>query len=407
MKSRHQSIGKAIKAVIQVLFLLFVFWLVAAKTLGERGIILPFSPASVPGLHAVCPFGAVETAGRLVIEGEFIPKTFPSNFWVLLGALGMTLVFGPLFCSRLCPLGSVQEWIGKAGRKIFGKRFNRFIPRKIDYALGFLRFIVLGLVLVKTWQSLALVFVNVDPYYALFHFWTGDALPTAILVLAVVLIASLFTERPWCRWLCPFGAVQGIVQLFSPWKIRRNRKACVGCGKCSGACPMRIRIHEKTSVSDTRCNRCGECVGACPVSGGLSLSLPGSRVGIAGRAAGAVIALALFFTPLVSARIAGVFDDGAADHDPVQADRDPVQADRDPVRTEMKAEEIEPAMTIADVAKGFGMTPETLNGILALPPDIPGSTKIRDLEDIRDGLTTRLVRELLGPYGPLSTMNDQ
>ena len=71
-----------VRRVIQIGFFLFVFLLTAAHVMEEWGIEFPFS--GVASLHALCPFGAVETLGRLITQGKFIPKTHESNFWLFL-----------------------------------------------------------------------------------------------------------------------------------------------------------------------------------------------------------------------------------------------------------------------------------------------------------------------------------
>ncbi|MCK5199835.1 MAG: 4Fe-4S binding protein, partial [Spirochaetales bacterium] len=228
-----------VRKVIQIGFFGFVFLLTVSHVMEEWGIALPFSAAS---LHALCPFGAVETVGRLITQGKFIPKTHESNLWIFFATAGTTVLIGAVFCSWLCPLGSIQDWVGKLGNRIFKKRYNQFVPDKLDRVLGYLRYVVLILIVIDTTRMLSLTFAKVDPYYALFHFWTGEALISAIIVLLIVLAASLFIERPWCRWLCPFGAVLGLLQLIAPWKIRRNTDLCTSGGLCTKACPLNIDV---------------------------------------------------------------------------------------------------------------------------------------------------------------------
>ncbi len=365
---------------VQAAFFLFVLLIVLTHFLEAQGITLPWTNAS---LHALCPFGAVETAGRLITQGAFVPKTHESNLWVFLGVAGMTVLFGALFCGWLCPLGSVQDWVGRIGRRLWPKLFNR-VPVKLDRALGYLRYGVLALVVIQTTRMVNLVFVSVDPYYALFHFWTGDALPSALGVLGVVLAGSLFVVRPWCRWLCPFGALQGILQLVSPWTIRRNTRTCTSCTKCSRVCPMNIDVCGTGAVRDTRCNRCGECLDACPQDGCLTYSLPRGRLSIRSRLVTAAIAVTLFGAPIVAARQAGLFH---------TTDRPVV------TRGELDPEEITSSMTLEQLAQGYGTDVSTLRSFLSLPETVGGDIKLRDLEDIVEGVTTKTVRERMKEFG--------
>jgi polyferredoxin len=192
---------------------------------------------------------------------------------MLLASTTATVLAGALFCGWLCPLGSVQDWMGRLGRRLFGRRYNTFVPPHLDRALGFLRYAVLGLIVLATTRAISLVFAAYDPYFALLRLWTGDALPTAIAVLALVLAASLFVERPWCRYLCPLGAATGLLGALSPVYLKRESEACKACAICTKACPMGLPVHTATTIKSPDCIGCLECVDECPREGALELKL--------------------------------------------------------------------------------------------------------------------------------------
>ncbi len=383
MSARTMRKQRWIRTAVQITVALLVFGGVAVHMLDESGTL----PA-ISNIHAVCPFGGVETSVRLITEGRFVSKTYPSNLWMLLASTAATVVVGALFCGWLCPLGSVQDWVGKLGRKLFGRRYNTLVPRRLDRALGYLRYAVLGLIVLKTTEAAHLVFAAYDPYYALVRFWTGDALPSAVAVLAVVLAASLFVERPWCRWLCPFGAVQGLLQLVAPWKIRRNAALCTGCGCCSRVCPMGIDVAKKSAVLDTRCNRCGECLAACPVRGALDHRLPGRAaaavpvpaLSMRSRWLTAALALSIFAAPIAVSTATGQF---VTDH------RSSV------TRGKLAVDEIRSSMTLADVSKGLDIEIGRLREILELPASVEKNTQLKDLEEMSEDLSTRAVKDRL------------
>jgi len=372
-----------VRKTIQIGFFSFVFLLTAGHVMEEWGLVLPFSVASI---HAICPFGAVETAGRLITQGNFIPKTNESNLWMFLATAGTTVLFGALFCGWLCPLGSIQDWVGKLGQRIFKKRYNNFVPKRLDRVMGYLRYFVLVLIVVDTTRMLSLTFAKVDPYYALFHFWTGEALISAIIVLLIVLGASLFVERPWCRWLCPFGAVLGLLQLLAPWKIRRNTRLCTSCGLCSRACPVNIDVAKKIAVLDTRCNRCGECLTVCPVENTLDYALPGkNKLSLNNRFMASGIILILFFTPILVAKKAGVFKTSNT-----------VEI----VQGQLTIEDIKTSTTLDELATGFNSTLKFLLDYLELPSNMSGETKLKDIEDVVETATTRVIIEKMSQFTP-------
>lgn len=161
---------------------------------------------------------------------------------MILGFL-LAVLFGPVFCGWVCPLGSIQEWFGGLGRKLVGKkRYNRFIPAKYDRWLRYLRYAVLAWVLYMTAVTGKLIFAEYDPYFALFNFWTSEVAMLGLAVLGITLLGSLFVERPWCKYACPYGAVLGLSNLFRVFKIRRVAATCKLDGACDIYCPMNIPV---------------------------------------------------------------------------------------------------------------------------------------------------------------------
>jgi len=121
--------------------------------------------------------------------------------------------------------------------------------------------------------------MEVDPYFALFNFWNDEATIGGIIVLLVTLLASLFVERPWCKYACPFGAVVGLTNFLRVFKLKRNESTCIDCGMCDKACPMNIVISDKKIVNDHQCIGCNECTSdvQCPVSETLVLQAGNKR----------------------------------------------------------------------------------------------------------------------------------
>jgi polyferredoxin len=269
--------NKAIRLGIQLFFLVLVLLISINHQLVEKGLSIPFIGSA--SLHAVCPFGGVVSMYSLITEGSFVQKIHESSFVMLGIVLLLGIVFGPVFCGWICPLGTVQEFIGNIGRKIFKNKYNRFIPYKFDKYLRYLRYLVLVWVVYMTANSGKLLFANIDPYHALFNFWTSEVAIGGLISLSIIIIASLFVERPWCKYACPFGAVLGLTNLVSIFKIRRNGTTCVNCKKCNNSCPMNIEISDKDAVRNHQCIRCLKCTSevSCPIGDTLMLSTKGDK----------------------------------------------------------------------------------------------------------------------------------
>jgi Pyruvate/2-oxoacid:ferredoxin oxidoreductase delta subunit len=102
---------------------------------------------------------------------------------------------------------------------------------------------------------------------------------TTVLVLAVILLLTLVSKNVWCRLLCPYGALLGLLSVFSPFKVKRDASACVDCRKCTAACPNDIKVHEKERIDSPECFGCFDCVSnrhndkCLKVTGGLKHSI--------------------------------------------------------------------------------------------------------------------------------------
>ncbi|WP_320130206.1 4Fe-4S binding protein [uncultured Sphaerochaeta sp.] len=261
-KARVQSWRKW----IQIGFFVLVAFIATMNGLAEIGITLPAFLGGA-SLHAICPFGGVVSFWNLATLGTLVKKVHDSSVVLAVLGLFLALLFGPVICGWICPFGTFQEWIGKIGRKIFKKRYNHFVPTKLDKILRYARYLVLAWVSYMTVITGKLIFQDVDPYYALFNFWRSEVAISGFVILGIVMVLSLFVERPFCKYACPYGAFQGLFNFFRIFKIKRNETTCISCNACSRSCPMNIDVAHGSVVHDHQCISCMQCTSetACPV----------------------------------------------------------------------------------------------------------------------------------------------
>lgn len=217
-------------------------------------------------IDAYCPFGAIEGLMTYVTTGEFLKRIYTSSFILMGIVLVLTLLFGRVFCSHLCPLGAIQEWMRALGRKL-GMRKDLELPKTVDKFARYIKYGVLIAIIYFSYRAGDLVFRAYDPYNALMHL--GEEFDEKVYgysILGVLLFTSLFTRNWWCRYFCPLGAGLGLVRKISPFKIKRNESGCTSCGKCDKVCPAKLDISKAEVINSADCISCLGCVSNCPKS---------------------------------------------------------------------------------------------------------------------------------------------
>lgn len=187
-----------VRLIVQIFFFGLIGLIAVNHSLSESGVGIPF--LSNASLHAICPFGGVETTYQLLSLGTYVQKVHAGSVVLMAIVFFLAILFGPVFCGWVCPLGSFQEWVGKLGRKLLGHRFGRIIPARLDRVLRWFRLPFLVWVVYVTARSGTLLFANLDPYHALFNFWTSEVAPVSLIVLGVTaalsLVVALYKNLP-------------------------------------------------------------------------------------------------------------------------------------------------------------------------------------------------------------------
>lgn len=259
----------ALNAWIGVQFYLWVRW---AES-GGRG--LEFSrPAGVEGW---LPIEGLMQLKYFVLTRQ-LPQIHAAGFFLFVSFLVMSVVFRKSFCSWLCPVGTVSEYLWKLGRATFHRNFQ--LTRWADIALRSLKYMVLSFFIyaVASMSAGAIAEFLGSPYalvvdVRMLNFFRYLGTTTALVILGMV-IASIFIQNFWCRYLCPYGAFLGLVSLFSPARIARNLSSCIDCAKCARACPSALPVDKLIQIRSAECTGCLECVAVCPAKDALTMSVP-------------------------------------------------------------------------------------------------------------------------------------
>ena len=231
---------------------------------------------SCPGALGACPIGALQA-----VMGS---RKFQMSFYVF----GLLMIVGALcgrfVCGWLCPFGLVQDLL----YKIPGVKKLRKLPG--DRWLKGLRFVVLALLVILLPLFVVDIVGQGQPWFCKYLCPSGtlfggiplvasnESLQGAIgwlftwktAILAVLLVLSVFVCRPFCRYLCPLGALYAPFNKFAFYRYQVDEDACTSCGQCQKACTLDIPVWQNPNSLD--CIRCGDCRRVCP-TGALHTTL--------------------------------------------------------------------------------------------------------------------------------------
>jgi polyferredoxin len=233
-----------------------------------------------PGVEGWLPIASLMNLKVLLLTGR-MPLLHPAGMFLLIAFLTASWIFRKSFCGWLCPVGAMSEYLWRIGRQTFGRNFR--LPRRLDVALRSLKYLLMGLFLyaVGSMSAAAIRAFLEGPYgmvddVKMLNFFRYLGLGGGAIMAALVL-ASVFVQNFWCRYLCPYGALMGLAGLASPLRIRRVENLCIDCGKCAKACPSALPVDRLVQIRSAECTGCLECVAECPAEGALYLAAPVRR----------------------------------------------------------------------------------------------------------------------------------
>jgi polyferredoxin len=229
------------------------------------------------GVEGWLPIAGLMNLKYWLLSGQ-IPQVHPAALFLLVTFLAISFLFRKAFCSWLCPIGTICEYLWRAGKKMFGRNFH--LPRWLDLPLRGLKYFLLGFFLwaISTMSVLGIRDFMHSPYgliadVKMLNFFRHIG-QTGLIVLGVFVIASIFIQNFWCRFLCPYGALLGLTSWLSPTRVRRNTETCIDCAKCAKACPSALPVDKLVQIRSVECIGCLECVAVCPAQEALTMSLP-------------------------------------------------------------------------------------------------------------------------------------
>ena len=236
---------------------------------------------------------------------QFLPAVMALNVVVIVALLCLTLIFGRIYCSVICPLGVMQDIFGALGKKAKKNRYT------YSAAKSWLRYVMLVVFIVTFFAGIGSIVQLLAPYSSYgriatmllqplweygnnalaaisehvdnYAFYTKDvwlrSMP--VLIVAATTFVILFVlawrnGRTYCNTVCPVGTVLGFFARFSWFKVRFDADKCRNCSLCSKNCKAACIDYKNHSVDYSRCVVCGDCLQKCKF-GALSYSHQNTR----------------------------------------------------------------------------------------------------------------------------------
>lgn len=271
--------------------------------------------------EAYCPFGGIMAFTSFLVNNSLACSMTSVQIAMGIALVIAVIIFSKLFCSYICPVGTISEWLGKIGDK-FKMRFT--ITGYGDILLRGLKYAILFITIYYSVTSSELFCKKIDPYYAsLSGFSTDVSLVWAIITISILLFGSFFIRLFWCKYLCPLGAISNIFMFFFlflgitaiyliliffgihlsfVWplalmcslayflefyrlksrylpllRIRRNEEICTNCKLCTKVCPQAIDVASLKVVKHIDCHLCSDCIHVCPEAGALTINKKGRK----------------------------------------------------------------------------------------------------------------------------------
>lgn len=261
-------------------------WFQAAWTALTNGYLLGFIKGSiytgdtkalcVPGLNCYsCP-GALGSCPIGSLQAVMGSRNFKFSFYIFGFFMLVGSIFGRFVCGWLCPFGLVQDLLNKI--PLFRKKKNLPGDRILRW-MKYIVFIVFVILLPLTvldiigqgspWfcklicpsgtlmAGIPLVSVNSGLQSAI-----GMLFAWKICLLALIILLSIKYYRPFCKYLCPLGAVYGLFNPIAFYRLTVDTKTCTECRICQKVCKMDIPVYK--TPNSPECIRCGDCQAKCP-----------------------------------------------------------------------------------------------------------------------------------------------
>ncbi len=273
-----------LRLTVQIAFLSFTLWMGWQFYLFYQWTrdLAPYT-ARPPAVEGFLPIGALVALKRFVLSGYF-DQVHPAGLTIFLAALSLGLMARKGFCGWICPVGTLSNLTERLSQRL---KILVTLPGWLSKSLLGLKYLLLAFFSYLIVWAMPLAAVKrfmASPYYLtadgrMLLFFLQPSTLTLTITLAIMAL-SICIRNFWCRFLCPYGALLGLLAFAGPFTIKRDETLCTQCHKCSKRCPAEIPVHSKTTLRSPECLGCLECTAICPEQDCLQVTACNKRVPI-------------------------------------------------------------------------------------------------------------------------------
>lgn len=224
---------------------------------------------SCPGALGSCPLGS--------IQNVFASMTNQISFYILGVLMLFGVLFGRVICGFLCPFGLFQDLIYKLKLFKLKKQKNLPLHKYIKHLRYFflMFFVVLMPLFLRdnlvsapyfckyicpsgTFMAGLFLILKNEQYFSII----GSLFALKMIIMIIIFILSIKYYRPFCKYICPLGAIYGFFNPIAIYRFEIKKDKCISCKRCQKTCPMDIKVYQNPNSFD--CIRCQRCLKVCP-----------------------------------------------------------------------------------------------------------------------------------------------
>ncbi|MDH6358478.1 4Fe-4S binding protein [Parabacteroides sp. PF5-9] len=238
----NETLWTVIDIVLLVVLMGIVAWAVIRKRTRKPVVWVSIISVAYFGFYrsgCICSIGSIQNVSLALVDNTYILPVSVLLFFIL--PVLFAFLFGRVFCAGVCPFGALQELVNIKSYRL---------SRTVTTVLGLIPWLYLIFAVLYAVTRSSFIICRFDPFIGIFRLGGDIGL---IVFGAALLLLSIFVGRPFCRFICPYGALLSLFSRVSIWKVEITKSPCINCELCHNACPVdAIKAPYDNKVKESR-----------------------------------------------------------------------------------------------------------------------------------------------------------